>query len=60
MLQRNRRLQIVPVVSAKSLKPLSTPLNALGSAEALSDTGLLFKARAQLEDATWALAYTVK
>lgn len=60
MLQRNRRLQIIPVVSAKSLKPLSTLLNAVGSTEALSDTGLLFKARAQLEDVTWALAYTVK
>lgn len=60
MLRRNRRLQIIPVVSAKSLKPLSTLLNAVGAPEALSDTGLLFKARAQLEDVTWALAYTVK
>lgn len=60
MLQRNRRLQIVSVVSAKSLKSLSTLLNALGSAAALADTGLLFKAIAQLEDVTWALAYTVK
>lgn len=60
MVQSKRRLQVVSVVSAKSLKPPNTLLNALGSAAALSDAGLLFKARAQLEDVTWALAYTVK